>query len=398
MTGEISTPMLAILTVGSIAESAGGPSRTVTSLAAAMASITPQTAISISLVSGTKNSDAALVFPPANLVRPLLVPARHFMGIARYPGFAPAIGAMTAAHGGAAIVHDNGIWAASNRAVAAAARQQKIRQVVSPRGMLEPWALEWHARRKKFAWWAYQQRLLERASGFHATADTERSSIRRLFPRTPIAIIANGVDCPELPPATDVASTTVLFMSRIHPKKNLIGLLDAWAVICAVPEFAAWRLEIAGPDECGHRADIQSHISKLGLGSRVTLSGHVENADKPALLARAALFILPSFSENFGIVVTEALAAGLPVIATHGAPWAELPAQRCGWWVAPTSAALAGALREALALPPAARREMGERGHRWVAGQFGWDRIAAATACFYRWLIVGGKVPDFVDV
>ena len=221
--------------------------------------------------------------------------------------------------------------------------------------------------------------------------------MRRLFPRKPIAVIANGVDCPARPPATDAASTTVLFMSRVHPIKNLIGLLDAWAVICARPEFAAWRLEIAGPDEGGHRADIARHIDKLGLAQRVKLTEHVEDADKPAIFARAALFVLPSFSENFGIVVTEALAAGLPVIATHGAPWAELPERGCGWWVPPTATALAAALDAALRLPPAARRAMGERGHAWVAQSFGWDKIATQTACFYHWIIDGGRKPDFVD-
>lgn len=389
------TDIVAVHTVGSLAARAGGVARAVAALATALT----ETDVAVELVSGSAADDGALVLPPPALLVPRFVAVQRGPLLTRYPGMAAAIAAAAAAHPGKLpIVHDNGIWAPSNIAVYRAVAAQRLRYVISPHGMLEPWAMAYHAGRKKLAWWAYQRRALAGAAGLLATAEPERAAIRKRFPRTPIAVIANGIDCPALPPATDPASKTVLFMSRLHPKKNLIGLLDAWAVICAAPQFAGWSLEIAGPDEGGHRAEVERHVARLGLDARVSFTGHVEDADKPALFARAAVFILPSFSENFGIVVTEALAAGLPVIATHGTPWDELPALGCGWWVAPTPAALADALQAALALDPAARRAMGEAGHGWVARSFGWDKIAAATASFYRWLEHGGREPDFVDV
>ncbi|MGL4541032.1 MAG: glycosyltransferase, partial [Polymorphobacter sp.] len=231
-----------------------------------------------------------------------------------------------------------------------------------------------------------------------ATAEQERTAIRSKFPRLPIAVIANGVDCAAVPPATDPHSKTVLFLSRIHPKKNLIGLLDAWAIVSAQPAFAGWRLVIAGPDEGGHLAEVRRHAERSGLRDSVDFHGAVADGDKAAVFASAALFVLPSHSENFGIVVAEALAAGLPVVATRGAPWDGLRGHRAGWWVDPTPAALAGAIGSALALPAAERRAMGERGHAWVAAAFGWEGIAAATARLYRWVITGGAVPEFVDV
>ncbi len=389
------TDIVAIQTIGSLAARAGGVARAVAALSTALTA----TDVAVELVSGCSADDGSLVLPGTGALAPRFVATQRTALLTRYPGMADAIAAAAATHPAATpIVHDNGIWAPSNIAVYRAVAAQRRRYVITPHGMLEPWAMAYHPLRKKLAWWAYQRRALAGAAGLVATAEPERAAIRARCPRVPIAVIANGVDCPPVPPPTDAASTTVLFMSRIHPKKNLIGLLDAWARLCANPEFAAWRLEIAGPDEGGHRADVDRHIARLELEARVALIGHVEDDAKPALFARTALFVLPSFSENFGIVVTEALAAGVPVIATHGTPWDELPARRAGWWVAPTPAALADALEAALRLPPAARRAMGERGHGWVAERFGWGMIAGRTASFYRWLVSGGREPDFVDV
>jgi glycosyltransferase involved in cell wall biosynthesis len=388
------TQLLAVQTVGTLAERAGGPPRTVSSLCAALT----RTDVAIELVSGCTDDDGARMLPPGGHPQVRFVHGVRRLGITGYPGTAGAVRAAVAAHAHAhAVLHDNGIWAASNIAAIGAARAAGLPYVISPHGMLEPWAMAYHGGRKRLAWAAYQRRALSGSAGLLATAEQERVAIRRLFPRLPVAVIANGVDCPAVAPPTDPASTTVLFMSRVHPIKNLIGLIDAWAGLCADPRFAAWRLAIAGPDEVGHVADIRRHAERCGVAARVDFLGPAADVDKAALLAQSAVLVLPSFSENFGVVVAEALAAGLPVIAAHGAPWDELPRRGAGWWVSPDAGALRDALVEALSLSPGERRAMGERGHAYVAAAFGWERIAAATASFYRWIIEGGKAPDFVD-
>jgi glycosyltransferase involved in cell wall biosynthesis len=267
--------------------------------------------------------------------------------------------------------------------------------------MLEPWALAWNPVRKRLALALFQQAVLDGAAGLLATAEPERAHLRALVRRTPIAVIANGVEMPAQVPPHDLdpeAPRTLLFLSRLHPKKNLPALIAAWAGLRDAPELARWRLVIAGPDERGHRAELARQIAALGPESRIELRAAVPDAEKSALYAAADLFILPSNSENFGIVVAEALAHGRPVITTTGTPWADLPGAGAGWWTAPSVEALAGAMAEAMRLPPAARAQMGACGAALVAARHGWPHIAEQTLQFYRWLVEGGRPPEFVDV
>ena len=100
-------------------------------------------------------------------------------------------------------------------------------------------------------------------------------------------------------------------------------------------------------------------------------------------MREADLFILPTRSESFGMAVAEALACGLPVITTTGAPWQGLVTHRCGWWVERSVDALAAALREAVALTPDQRRAMGDRGRTWVTTDFAWKGIGRRMAGAY---------------
>ena len=300
------------------------------------------------------------------------------------------------------ILHDNGIWSPANIAAGAAARRLGLPMVISPHGMLDPWAMAHNAARKKLAWRLYQRRLLTEARGLLATAERELAPIRALLPGKPVALIPNGVACPPVMPdrsSRDRATArTVLFMSRLHPKKNLPGLIDAWAPLAAQPEFADWTLVIAGPDEGDHGAALVARVAALGLQRRVLIEGPVPDAAKDAAFATADLFVLPSFSENFGIVVAEALAQGVPAIVSDGAPWASLITQGCGWFTGTDPASIGAALAEAMRLSPAERRQMGERGHAYVQRNFGWEGIAAQTLAYYRWLLYGDAKPEFVHV
>ena len=385
-----------IQTVASIAERSGGPARTVRGLCEALASAGAR----VSLVAGhDPERDDALLPPDPALVGLTLVPIRRRLGLPHFD-FTAAIAPLLRT-GEATILHDNGIWSPANIAAGAAARRLALPMFITPHGMLEPWAMAWHARRKRIAWILYQRRLLERASGLVVTAPSEAVGVRARVPRVPVAVIPNGVDCPKTVPdrtGRDTAATqTVLYLSRIHPKKNLPGLIEAWSRIAARPDFAAWTLVIAGPDEQDHARELAQLIARLGIGGRVRLNGPVAEADKAAALAAADIVVLPSHSENFGIIVAEALAHGVPVIASTGTPWASLVTEGCGWYVDPAPAALAAALAEAMGLDPAQRRAMGVRGHALVRRDFGWDGIARQTLGFYDRLRHDRPKQDPVD-
>lgn len=298
------------------------------------------------------------------------------------------------------VVHQHGIWAPFSVTAGRCAKRRGLPLLLSPHGMLEPWAMAHHRWRKWLAMLAYQRRNLESADVLHATSKAEAERFREIGLTAPIAEISLGVDpIPSEPRNPEAAAAPkerrqVLFLSRIHPKKGIDLLLEAWAGLDA-PE---WELVIAGNDDGGHQAELEALARKLSLGrDRVRFAGPLFGAEKDTAFRRADLFVLPSHSENFGIVVPEALQYGLPVITTTGTPWHALPEEDCGWQIGPTIAALGETLANALALPDEKRRAMGERGRAFVVREHRWPAIAAKYVAVYRWISRGGDdVPAWV--
>lgn len=295
------------------------------------------------------------------------------------------------------IVHQHGIWLRSSHEVTSASRKVGTPLVVAPRGMLEPWALQHRKWKKRLAWHLYQKRDLASVTAFHATAQSEAESIRRLGFKQPIAVIPNGVELPELKQSSVINhqssdTKTALFLSRIHPKKGLPMLLDAWKRLS--PE--GWRLVIAGNDNEGHSIDLQEQVRALGLQDVVELTGPLYGSDKDTAYQNADLFVLPSYSENFGIVVAEALGYGVPVLTTTGCPWQELEMHRCGWWVDPTPRGIEAGLRAAVGCENTVLFDMGRRGRLLVERKYQWPGIAERMLEFYDWVLNGGEQPELV--
>jgi glycosyltransferase involved in cell wall biosynthesis len=292
------------------------------------------------------------------------------------------------------IVHNHGIWLAPNMRSQALAQQAGKPFVCSPRGMLSAAALAFSGAKKRAVWALGQRAALERASCLHATSEMELAEVRARGLTPPVAIIPNGIDIPPPSPhPVHGQSRTLLSLGRIHPKKGLDSLLHAWSrVEAAHPD---WRLRIVGPAEAGHDKELAALAASLGL-ARVSIEGPVYGPGKLELYQGAELFVAPTRSENFGLTIAEALAAGVPAICTKGAPWAELESERCGWWVDQGADALAAALGEALALPPEALAAMGGRGRDLVTRSYGWRRVAQDMLQLYAWLAAGGEPPAFV--
>lgn len=318
------------------------------------------------------------------------------------------------------ILHTHGLWQHPSWAALAWKRRYEKPHVVSVRGMLEPWAWQHKAWKKRPVWWLWEQRNLRSASLLHATSEQEARSLRERGLTAPIAVIPNGVDlakaerlnredrdgqelyatCPAGgPPGGGIKTETLkgdprtaLYLSRIHPKKGLPLLLEAWTKVR--PEN--WILHIVGPDEGGHLAELKQQVTVLGLGDRIRFSDALTGDAKEAAFRDSELFILPTHSENFGIAVAEAMAHGLPVITTHGAPWKVLEEESCGWWVAVSVDGIAAALDDATRRSPEVLTAMGERGSAVVAERFAWDRIAGEMIACYEWVLGRGPRPGCV--
>lgn len=268
--------------------------------------------------------------------------------------------------------------------------------MVSPRGMLGPEAMRFSALNKAVVWFLYQKRVLQAASCVHATSEQEYDEIRAHGFTNPIAVIPNGIDLPHdlhAKKENTGSERILLSLGRIHPKKGLSRLIEAWARL--EQRFPDWQLRIVGPDENAHRAELEKLIAERRL-VRVTIHGPAFGTEKASEFYRSELFVLPSFNENFGLTAAEALAAGRPVVATKGTPWRGVVTNGCGWWVSSSVDGLAGALGDAMALSPERLGEMGARGRSWMARDYSWESVAREMLNVYSWLASGGVAPGTV--
>lgn len=281
------------------------------------------------------------------------------------------------------IMHFHGLWMMPNVYPAWAVRRTNCRLVMSPRGMLDPWALQWNRRRKWFFGHAAQYRALRAVHAFHATSEAEMKAIQSAGYHSPTSVIPIGIDMPVLMgDRPEAGGRRVLYLGRLHPKKNLEALIRAWTRVES--QFPDWSLTIAGPGEASYAAHLRTLVAS---SARARLVPPAYGPAKAELLASADLFVLPTHSENFGIVVAEALSFGIPVIVSTGAPWAGIEDHECGWWVENGINSLAEALSSAMSQKPAELQKAGLRGRTWMQREFSWSSVALQTEHAYRSLL-----------
>ena len=309
---------------------------------------------------------------------------------------------------GADLLHSHALWELVNRAAARTAGKLSKPHVISTRGMLDPKSYGRFRWKKTIARRLFVDRALRDCACIHVTAPLEAQSVRLLGFTQPIAIIPNGLTiadyerwdkptaraelCSQWPELA--GKSLLLFLSRIHPVKGTRELVAAWSEICdSLPD---WHLVVAGPDSLNHRRQLEDDLRRHGKWQRVTFVGPVYGNTKLALFAGCELFVLPSYSENFGIVVAEALASGAPTITTVGTPWTDLTEFGCGWRIDLGVEALTRQLKESMSLPSEALATMGERGRQIVARRYSWDTIAEKMHLVYKWILSGNDMPTSV--
>jgi glycosyltransferase involved in cell wall biosynthesis len=218
------------------------------------------------------------------------------------------------------------------------------------------------------------------------TSPEEEKEARKRFPGTRVASIPHGVVVPPAvvsEPRGNRAGLRLLFLGRLDPIKGIENLLHACRLLGSDGELD-WSLTLAGTGESGYEASLRELAETLQVSRRVRFAGRVVGEDKARLLGESDLMVVPSHSENFGMVVAESLAHELPVVASTGTPWSDIETVGCGAWVENTAEALAGAIRR---LSEADLRECGRRGRAWMLREFQWDGIADRMIALYRDLL-----------
>jgi glycosyltransferase involved in cell wall biosynthesis len=323
------------------------------------------------------------------------------------------------------LIHVHALWSPFLHRYVSWARDRGIPYVISPHGMLTSWALGQKRLKKQLALFLYQRSDLRGASLLHATAESEVEDIRRIGLQNPVCVVPLGISLPTQSIRRTLSPVKVLlFISRIQRKKGLLNLVKAWHKLMMErgtaqvgPHPLGWRIQVAGPDQDSHEQEVRTLAEKLGVAEDFEFIGPVFGIKKNNLYAQAELFVLPTHSENFGVVVIEALAHGVPVITTKGAPWSDLLGSsgraigiqagenhtevpcdqlmitdhgsriitndRCGWWIDIGVEPLAKALHEAMSLSDAERHRMGVNGRCLVQKKYAWPTIAASMKVEY---------------
>ena len=293
------------------------------------------------------------------------------------------------------LIHDNGIWLMHNHRLATLSRGENTPRLVSTRGMLLPWAMNHKRFKKRIAWFLYQRDDLKSACVLHATSDIEASHLVQCNLGVPVNVIPNGVHPPDFKiddafpgrklAADDDRIKTALFLGRIYPVKGLLMLIEAWGRV----RPSSWQLRIAGIDEASYLSQVRAATRIAGIENAVTFPGPLYDKEKSRAFYDSDLFILPSYSESFGMAVAEALAHGLPVLTTKGTPWKILHERNCGWWVEPTVEGLVEGLQIATSLDRNALTNMGSKGQALITEKFNWERVAEAFVSLYEDILQG---------
>jgi glycosyltransferase involved in cell wall biosynthesis len=289
------------------------------------------------------------------------------------------------------LVHNHGLWQYASLVTQRWARHTRKPYLVSPQGMLDPWALANGRWKKRIVAAWFQDAQLQRASCLHAVGESEAQAIRAYGLRNPICIIPNGIELP--PPKTtqpppwhatiEQGRPVLLFLGRLHPKKGLTELLEAWA-----PIPKDWTLAIAGWDQGGFRAQLEQRAAK-----NVIFLGPLHGDAKAAAFQHASAFILPSHSEGMPAAVLEAWSYGLPVIMTPACNIPEGFTANAAIRITPDPASIRDGLATLFSMSAPDRHTMGQRGLHLVTTRFSWPILARNMHATYAWLLGGGSPP-----
>jgi glycosyltransferase involved in cell wall biosynthesis len=285
------------------------------------------------------------------------------------------------------IMHLHSVFLWPTYAAARVAAAAGLPYLVAPRGMLSKVAIHGKSRLLKSLWIRmFEQKTLRDAAAIHVTTDLETAELNALgLDLSEIVCVPNSVSWParhsplSAGPFAKIPRPYVLFLSRIDWKKGLDRLIQAWK---RIPPHVS--LIIAGNDEEGYSRKLRKIADQNEVRERIHFLGPVSDADKWALYENALMFVLPSYSENFGNVVAEAMAMGCPVVVTPEVGLAHVVRESGAGVVADGDPDAVACAICSLLDDPARRKAMGERGRTSAGAQFSSESVARRMESFYR--------------
>ena len=284
------------------------------------------------------------------------------------------------------LVHIQSLWSPFSARAMKWCLKHKVPYVVSPHGCMMPRVFKKGWLKKHLFWWLFLKSSVMKAKLIHCTSEAEEIEVKKRLgakaPRT--VVVPLGTDLPEneLEKVVGDGGFKALFLGRISDEKGLPTLLDAWKRIYGEGD----ELILAGPDWRGYEARLREKVEVEKIGG-VKFVGRADQAKKDELFREVDVLVLSSPMENFSLVILEALARGVPVIATKGTPWGDVVEHRCGWWVEYSAEEIGKAIGEAKGMERGKLEEMGERGRKLVEEKYTWEAVAKSVEKEYAKLL-----------
>jgi glycosyltransferase involved in cell wall biosynthesis len=300
------------------------------------------------------------------------------------------------------LVHTNAIFSYPVLPAHWACQIYNVPYIMTPHGMLEPWALAYKASKKRFYFNLLEKPAFQRANAIQMLASTEAKRIEPLKLTTPLVVVPNGIHAQDFETLPDIEQfyqqfphtrnkTIILFLGRIDPKKGLDLLASAFAKVHA--HFSQTHLVIAGPDNIGFSQTVENYFAEAGCLDAVTFTGMLTGDLKYAALSAASLYVAPSYSEGFSVSVLEGMAAKLPCVITTGCNFPEAAIAQAALVVDIDADKIANALIDCLTQPEQAK-SMGDRACQFIFEKYTWEKIANQMQQVYVSIIEQRILPN----
>lgn len=294
------------------------------------------------------------------------------------------------------IIHNQEIWSYLAHRTVKFAKSHNIPYIVSLRGTLYPEALALHKWRKSIALWAYQDNDIRNASCVHATCVEEMNYFRALGYNNPVAILPNPIDDSVYDFDKSIQDHSVFrvgYLGRLHPRKHVERLIYAFHEERENLKDA--ELIIIGAYNSDYENFLHSEVERLEL-KNVKFTGFVTGEAKNKAIDSLSILVVPSDFENFGNIVPEALAHGVPVAASKGMPWQILEDRKCGWWIYNDQKTINRFIIEAKGKSKDELIKMGRNGQEYVREELAYKKLGLKLKSLYEWVLGQSEKPDFV--